>query len=156
MIRNPFEVIKQNQQLGKFHTIYEAASEIVSKRGIKGFYAGYFSLIMREIPFSGLQFPLYEFFKKFQISQLAKLNNVSESDVNMTFKNHALNGASAGSIAGFLVTPIDVIKTRQMTQDINNSNLNATAIIKEIMKEEGIKGMFRGAGMRLVYLYFGG
>lgn len=31
---------------------------------ILGFYAGFLSLLLREIPFSSIQFPIYEFMKK--------------------------------------------------------------------------------------------
>ena len=38
--------------------------ERVKFLNIIGFYAGYFSLILREIPFSCIQFPIYEYMKK--------------------------------------------------------------------------------------------
>jgi len=68
MIRNPFEVIKQNLQIGKHNgSINKAVSDIYSKKGIKGFYVGYSSLLLRELPFSSIQFPFYEALKLMQI-----------------------------------------------------------------------------------------
>jgi solute carrier family 25 (mitochondrial S-adenosylmethionine transporter), member 26 len=156
IVRNPFEVIKQNQQIGKYNTILEAISHIYSKKGISGFYSGYFSLVGREIPFSGLQFPLYEWFKRLQISYLAKRKNCRESEVQMNFWNNSLNGCLAGSIAGYIVTPVDVIKTRLMTRDLNMKNQSVKEIVVQILKEDGIPGLYRGATMRLLYLSFGG
>lgn len=63
LVRNPFEVIKQNLQVGKYHNNFEAARDIFKHKGLRGFYSGYYSLIMREIPFSGIQFPFYEILK---------------------------------------------------------------------------------------------
>jgi solute carrier family 25 S-adenosylmethionine transporter 26 len=63
LIRNPFEVIKQNLQVGKYHSNLEACYDIFKHKGIGGFYQGYFTLIMREIPFSSIQFPFYEILK---------------------------------------------------------------------------------------------
>ena len=42
----------------------DAFKHIFRKKGFSGFYAGYPALVFREVPFSGLQFPLYEFFKR--------------------------------------------------------------------------------------------
>ena len=71
--------------------------QIVSKNGVKGLYVGYGSLVLWEIPFSGIQFPLYEFLKS--------------KTKPKTFLENGLNGSIAGAVAGFLVTPIDVLKT---------------------------------------------
>lgn len=63
LIRNPFEVVKQNLQLGNYKNNIEASIDIFKHRGIRGFYSGYFSLILREIPFSMIQLPFYEVLK---------------------------------------------------------------------------------------------
>lgn len=78
--RNPFEVVKQQMQVGWNTTFLSTARDIANLGGVKGrvfrfffegrlydlqgFYAGYFSLILREIPFSCIQFPIYEYMKK--------------------------------------------------------------------------------------------
>jgi solute carrier family 25 S-adenosylmethionine transporter 26 len=54
LVRNPFEVIKQNLQLGRYSNNVEATVEIFKHKGIGGFYQGYFPLICREIPFSSI------------------------------------------------------------------------------------------------------
>ena len=156
LIRNPFEVIKQNQQIGKYHTIFEAVGDIFRKSGIRGFYKGYLSLIGREIPFSGLQFPLYEWFKRIQIRRLARKQKINEREVKLAFIHNAINGSLAGSIAGFTVTPIDVLKTRLMTHDLNKESVKARDLLKSIYKENGLPGLFRGASIRVMYLSFGG
>ena len=63
----------------------------------------------------------------------------------------AVTGSVSGSFAGFIVTPFDVIKTKLMTQ-----NASTSEVISTIWKEEGIKGMYRGAGIRMIYLGVGG
>ena len=77
-VRNPFEVIKQQMQVGWNNSFKETCKEIFKISGFKGiiyknyffcnlylgFFAGYFSLILREIPFSTIQFPIYEYMKK--------------------------------------------------------------------------------------------
>jgi solute carrier family 25 S-adenosylmethionine transporter 26 len=66
-VRVPTEVVKQRFQAGvisRSSSLSSAIYSIYSKEGFrKGFYSGYFSTIMREIPFSFIQFPLYEWMK---------------------------------------------------------------------------------------------
>ena len=45
LVRNPFEVVKQNMQIGKYKAMNEAFVSLYQQRGISSFYVGYFSLI---------------------------------------------------------------------------------------------------------------
>ena len=69
---------------------------------------------------------------------------------------NALNGAMAGSFAGFTVTPFDVLKTRLMTYSVKEVTPSTVQVFQDIIKEEGIRGLYRGAGMRMIYLGVGG
>ena len=72
LVRCPFEVVKQNMQIGKYENTYAAVVDIWSTKGIrKGFYAGFGSFVLRDIPFSAIQFPLYEVLKMAEIKVLA-------------------------------------------------------------------------------------
>lgn len=86
-----------------------------------------------------------------QIKYISKTKGIAESQVQLGGIQMALTGSISGSFAGFIVTPFDVIKTKLMTQ-----NATTTEVVTTIMKEEGIKGMYRGAGIRMIYLGVGG
>merc|ERR1711988_867304 len=73
-----------NQTIGTIRYIFRA-------EGIGGFYTGFFSTIIREIPFSFIQFPLYEYFK-----QEVALYNESTNYVTTSMETTELQ-ASAGS-----------------------------------------------------------
>jgi solute carrier family 25 S-adenosylmethionine transporter 26 len=47
-------------QTGMFASFEEAVLGIRAAEGLRGFYRGYWSMIAREIPFSFIQFPLWE------------------------------------------------------------------------------------------------
>ena len=64
-----------------------------------------------------------------------------------------LSGSVAGAFAGFIVTPFDVIKTRLMT---NENKLTTIEVVKDIWSESGVKGLYKGAGIRMCYLCAGG
>lgn len=82
---------------------------------MKGLYRGYLVTLVREIPFGLIQYPLYEYFKK---------HNTKKSTLEF-----CLCGAKAGGIAAILTTPIDVIKTRIMTNSMT-INLTCTPLNK--------------------------
>jgi hypothetical protein len=67
LVRVPTEVIKQRYQaklISQNDSLLSAITKIYQQNGIlKGFYTGYLSTICREIPFSFIQFPLYEWMK---------------------------------------------------------------------------------------------
>ena len=60
IVANPLEIIKQKIQVGQFKKISEGIRKIRHNRGFLGFYTGFLSLLIREIPFSCFQFPIYE------------------------------------------------------------------------------------------------
>lgn len=103
---------------------------------------------MREIPFSGIQLPCYEYIKRMMSLRL----EIEESEFTTSLV--AINGSMAGSIAALLTTPIDVIKTKQMT-----SRLKVTPTLKEIFLEiiqkEGYAGFMKAWHVRTASLAIG-
>ncbi len=104
--------------MGHYKSMYECGVDIFKHKRIGGFYSGYFSFIMREIPFSSIQFPFYEVLKMLQIKLIAYRSKQDEARVQIPSLMNGLNGSVAGSFAGFMVTPFDVLKTRLMTYNV--------------------------------------
>ncbi|XP_072307741.1 mitochondrial S-adenosylmethionine carrier protein isoform X2 [Eucyclogobius newberryi] len=63
LIRVPAEVVKQRTQASPRSTTYHMLLATLRQEGIKGLYRGYGSTVLREIPFSLVQFPLWEYLK---------------------------------------------------------------------------------------------
>ncbi|KAK9708892.1 S-adenosylmethionine transporter [Basidiobolus ranarum] len=59
-VRVPTEVIKQRMQTKQYYTINATVKALLKTDGVLGFYRGYLSTVVREIPFTCIQFPLYE------------------------------------------------------------------------------------------------
>lgn len=147
LVRNPFELIKQNMQVGKYNSILEASKDILSNNGIPGFYRGYFVTVLREIPFGLIQYPLYEHFK----------SKAKENKNTNKILHYSICGSQAGAIAAFLTTPIDVIKTRIMTSQNKEFRLNRVIpTLKDIYNNEGFIKLFSGVHMRVLYITIGG
>merc|ERR1719163_2449499 len=65
LVRVPTSVVTQRMQVGKYASFGEAVTKIAaSEGGLWTFYTGYWTTVAREIPFSFIQFPLYEGMKK--------------------------------------------------------------------------------------------
>ncbi|XP_025740496.1 mitochondrial S-adenosylmethionine carrier protein isoform X2 [Callorhinus ursinus] len=63
LIRVPSEVVKQRAQVSASSRTFHIFSNILYTEGIQGLYRGYKSTVLREIPFSLVQFPLWESLK---------------------------------------------------------------------------------------------
>ena len=124
IIRNPFERIKQLVQVGEKVTVKNALSEVINKEGINGFYKGFSALCIRELPFDTMQMLIF---------QTLSFMNFFEFG---TFSNF-FNGGIAGGITAFVTAPIDVIKTRMMTNSIQFTTLLQS--IKHLHHTEGLK-----------------
>lgn len=157
-VRVPFEIVKQRLQSGLHKTSSEAIRAIFAKQGIPGFFAGYGSLVLRELPFDAIQFPLYEYLKSTwtRRSKSGKLHTWQQS----------LCGSAAGAVAAAVTTPLDVVKTRLMTQGAvhqaaaqNGASQQYKGIIDgitRIAREEGPATLFSGIVPRVIWISAGG
>ncbi|KAI9221171.1 S-adenosylmethionine transporter [Blastocladiella britannica] len=152
VIRVPTEVVKQRLQAGRYNSTTTALTSIFRAEGLAGFYRGYLSTVMREIPFTCIQFPLYEYLK----SYAAYRKSLPVADP----LDAAMCGSVAGGIAAAITTPLDVIKTRVMlgaAQAGSESHyVGMTATFKSIVRKEGMHALFRGIGPRTLWISVGG
>ncbi|KAI8907161.1 mitochondrial carrier domain-containing protein [Gorgonomyces haynaldii] len=105
LVRVPTEIVKQRMQVGMHSSVKSTLSNILKQDGFFGLYRGYLMTVFREIPFSSIQFPLYE---------RLKLNLKIHLNREIRSYEAGCCGAIAGATAAALTTPLDVIKTRLM------------------------------------------
>jgi solute carrier family 25 S-adenosylmethionine transporter 26 len=60
LLINPFEIVKQQIQVGQQSNLGKSFFYIFKNQGFLGLYRGFWSLLFREIPFSCIQMPIYE------------------------------------------------------------------------------------------------
>ena len=101
-VRTPFEIVKQQMQMGLDHSLRSTFRSINAARGFRGFYAGFSSMIFREIPFSCIQMPIYEKMKSYTRRRRAAL----QLPQDFSYLENARNGIAAGSVGTLAVTEL--------------------------------------------------
>ncbi|EPX73095.1 S-adenosylmethionine transporter [Schizosaccharomyces octosporus yFS286] len=147
LVRVPTEVIKQRAQAsgGTLSSRNVLQTIWKSEQSLRSLYSGYGITIMREIPFTLIQFPLWEYLKKtWRTSNNREKNMAHEA---------ALSGSLAGGIAAALTTPLDVIKTRIM---LSQKRTSYVSTVKNIIQLEGGRALFSGIVPRVLWLSGGG
>ena len=154
-VRVPTEVVKQRAQAKQHPSSLSALTFILGQRRTKGFahvwrelYRGWGITVIREVPFTVIQFPLWEGMKKWALKQR---QTTSPGDV--TAAESALFGSISGAIAAGLTTPLDVLKTRMMLATQRESVFGMT---RRIWSHEGGMVFFSGIGPRTMWISIGG
>lgn len=64
LIKVPIEIVKQRRQAveGAGHP-FRIIGDTLRKEGFFGMYRGFGSTVLRDVPFSAIQFPIWEFLK---------------------------------------------------------------------------------------------
>lgn len=155
LIRVPTEIVKTRMQTSTYgsaaNSSFSAFQIVLRTQGVRGLYQGFGITVMREIPFTSLQFPLYEFLKhQLSIRTGRKPLHAYEA---------AMCGSIAGGAAATITTPLDVLKTRVML-DLRTNSSKSNAFLLErargIYVREGVKALFAGVVPRTLWISAGG
>ncbi|CAI7917089.1 unnamed protein product [Closterium sp. NIES-53] len=122
-------VVAEPQQL-KGKTSWQVVQEL----GIRGLYSGSSVTLARDVPSTALFFACYAALKQVMPDQ--------------TF----IDGCLAAVPAAYLVTPMDVVKTRMQMEpeEGKEAYANAWVCVKEIVEEEGLGALFKGGIARVL------
>ena len=154
-VRVPTEVVKQRAQAVQYPSSAAALMGILSQRrsiGVVGvwreLYRGWSITIMREVPFTVIQFPLWEGLKRWSMARSGATGRTQVSA-----GESALFGSVAGAVAAGVTTPLDVLKTRLM---LAREKIPATQMLSKILRESGPGAFFSGIGPRVMWISIGG
>lgn len=163
-VRVPTEVVKQRAQAMQAPTSIAALRQILSLRREKGvfgvwreLYRGWGITVMREVPFTAIQFPLWEGLKGWGVRRRVggqagrRVGDGKREEA--TGAESAVFGCLSGGIAAALTTPLDVLKTRMM---LAKEKLGLGLLTREIVRTEGLGAFFGGLGPRVAWISVGG
>ncbi|KAH8904026.1 mitochondrial carrier [Coniochaeta sp. PMI_546] len=171
-VRVPTEVIKQRAQAGQHGgSSLSSLKHILSLRrtiGLGGvwmeLYRGWSITIFREVPFTVIQFPLWEALKAFGRERRERTGAGLFGDVRRTrgaggalhevgALESAVYGSLAGAVAAGVTTPLDVLKTRVM---LSAERRGFYSLAAEILRDHGVRPFFAGIGPRVMWISIGG
>ncbi|KAJ5113610.1 hypothetical protein N7456_002144 [Penicillium angulare] len=179
LMLTPAEVLKQNAQMvnksqtGGHHN-NNAMRHVLSKFKSHPWrlWSGYTALVGRNLPFTGLQFPLFEYIRSHMIDWRRKRRHSNQDPSVTSFSSSqreafieragltGLSAAASGTVSSFVTTPIDVVKTRVMlsaTDDVEGGDRGSKNrplkkgtldVGREIFRKEGARGLFKGGAIR--------
>jgi solute carrier family 25 S-adenosylmethionine transporter 26 len=146
-------------------------------------WRGYTALAARNLPFTAMQFPMFEHLQG-SIKQYRKRSRAFTGGLLETALTTAVSAGSAGSLAAVITTPVDVVKTRIMLSAADERSEAAAkkevekaqkqgqsldtlvstkgvtkksglTVAREVMRESGVKGLFRGGTLRAAWTALG-
>jgi len=166
---SPMELIRTKMQSKKmpWSDVHKCLKDLVKTQGIRGLWNGYTATLLRDVPFSALYWPLYE--------QCKATMNLYTSNRDSFLVNFG-SGAIAGSVASTVTLPFDVIKTikqiemgekdimevkpgtsraypvpaNKRVSSLSGRSRGNMTIAKELVREQGYKGLFTGLIPRLL------
>ena len=153
-VRVPTEVVKQRAQAMQGPSSSAVLRQILDRRKIAGFgvvgvwrelYTGWSVTVMREVPFTVIQFPIWEALKE------ARRRKTGREKVSAW--ESGLFGSLAGAVAAGATTPLDVLKTRMM---LSRQRESAWVMGREILRTSGVGAFFSGLGPRVLWISGGG
>ncbi|KAI3317607.1 mitochondrial carrier [Xylariaceae sp. AK1471] len=158
-IRVPTEVIKQRAQAGHHGgSSAGALRAILGQYGTVGFtgvwrelYRGWGITVMREVPFTVIQFPLWEALKGW--GRRRKQQEGKSTAVEVSAGESALYGSISGAVAAGITTPLDVLKTRVM---LSKERESVITVLRDLFASHGVRPFFAGIGPRVMWISAGG
>lgn len=118
VVSNPIVVIKTRLEVVGFNEysgMMQGAKSIVQKEGFRGFFTGLGISLVRDVPFSGVFYPVYQSFKSFYGMMLSDQRSQAANNALIT----SLAGWSANIVSCVITNPIDLIRTRVYFQFYN-------------------------------------
>lgn len=123
LILTPAEVLKQNAQMvsrsqhaPSSAKVFDGNATILALRKFNSptqLWRGYTALAGRNLPFTAMQFPMFEHIRT-TIHNYRKRTRRATGSLWETGTVTAISAGSAGAVSAVITTPIDVVKTRIM------------------------------------------
>ena len=155
----PVDVIKERLQVqhssfaqgssNNYRNSMDALHQIAKKEGFSGIYKGYGATLASFGPFSALYFVFYE--------QLKVISRQTNANGELPFSSIIMCSCSAGALASWLTSPLDMAKLRLQVQrghiapTGNVMYRGMMDCLRSAYRQGGVPALFRGAGARVLH-----
>lgn len=153
---SPLELARTSLQAGvggRNATVSSVLRQIGRSSGVGAWWRGLGATLLRDAPFSAIYWSAYEGLKDPKRSMLPQRLFSSGGE----FGVYLSAGIGAGGVAALCTVPADVLKTRRQAQmapavaavQRAARSKGTTAIARQILQTDGVRGLFRGAAPRV-------
>ena len=112
----PGELIKQRLQLGQITSVRQGVAHIFKTEGPLGFFTGYSAVCYRDVPYTMFELGVYENLKRAYLGfKQKKAGREGGSITQITQVDELICAALTGGFTGYLSNPLDIVKTKMMT-----------------------------------------
>lgn len=150
---SPIELIRTKMQSKRlsYAQVMNFIRNVIALQGLTGLWRGLPPTILRDVPFSGIYWPIYEYLK------ICISGNSEQPSFGFSF----VAGVLAGSVAALVTCPFDVVKTHEQIEfgerviftDSPAKELSRPSTfsrLASIYRVFGFRGLFAGYGPRLI------
>jgi solute carrier family 25 (mitochondrial phosphate transporter), member 23/24/25/41 len=119
----------------------EIVKQIFKTEGLRGFWRGNLTDLVRSIPQGGISYTSYEMFKRYFLTY--------DHSTHGTY-SRMLAGGCAGLVNVFSTYPLEVVRTRLTVQSKGSTEYSGiVGTIGTIYNKEGFKAFYRGCGISM-------
>ncbi|EAR89379.1 solute carrier family protein (macronuclear) [Tetrahymena thermophila SB210] len=137
VLKTRFEVVGQQE----YTSVIQTTKKIYAEEGLRGFYKGIIPTLMRDLPWSGAQYSIYQ-------SLISMYEYFLQKPANENNLFIFLSGALSASASIMIFYPFDNIRVRY--QGVRQQNTPLLKLAYHIYQVEGFKGFYRGYLPRLL------
>lgn len=143
----PLDMVKVRIQLGMTGSPFGIASHVIKTEGVGALYRGLSAGLLRQATYTTARLGLFEQF-------MQTLRNKSPNG-EVSIQGKAAAGLAAGGLGALVGSPADLSLVRMqadgtLPMEQRRNYKNAGDALIRIMKEEGVGGLFAGAGPTVV------
>jgi solute carrier family 25 oxoglutarate transporter 11 len=128
---------------------FDVVRELKAEAGVKGFYRGLDSALVRQMTYTTTRFGVY-----LNVSQYMQ-NNLPEGQTNISFKQKCMASLLAGATGAFVGNPADLALIRMQADstlpaDERRHYKNVGDAFVRIVREDGLLELWKGVGPTMV------
>lgn len=127
----------------QFRGSVDAIRKLLENEGPRGIYRGVVPVSMKQASNSMVRFTSYSFFLDTIRSRLGQKWRNAQT---------MIAGSFAGVVTVYCTMPFDTLKTRLQSLQSGPENRTLLLCLQNVVREEGIKGLWRGTTPRLIRL----
>ncbi|GMG54145.1 unnamed protein product [Ambrosiozyma monospora] len=150
VVEFPFDTMKVRLQYSRslpvplFSSTFDCIQKTYTREGLyRGFYKGLFA------PMIGASFEISTLFFGYKLGQdLINMYNDDDIDHELKIGGKIIAGGFAGILTSCVLTPIELVKVKYQVENLKNADvkrsMNPVVLIKSIIHQEGLRGMWKG------------